>query len=128
MDGGRVLDLPLNGRQATDLILLTGAAVTAPGGDQTGSKAFYSSVTISIAGGQSSGTNYLLDGAEYTDTFSNINLPFPFPDALQEFSVETSTLPARNGMHPGGVVNVVTKSGIEPSSTAISLNFYGTPI
>jgi Carboxypeptidase regulatory-like domain len=111
MDGGRVLDLPLNGRQATDLILLTGAAVTAPGGDQTGSKAFYSSVTISIAGGQSSGTNYLLDGAEYTDTFSNINLPFPFPDALQEFSVETSTLPARNGMHPGGVVNVVTKSG-----------------
>jgi len=111
MDGSRVLDLPLNGRQATDLILLVGGAVTAPGGDQTGSKSFYSSVTISVAGGQSSGTNYMLDGAEYVDTFSNINLPFPFPDALQEFSVETSTLPARNGMHPGGVVNVVTKSG-----------------
>ncbi len=111
MDGARVLDLPLNGRQATDLILLTGGAVTAPGGDQTGSKNYYSSTTISIAGGQSSGTNYMLDGAEHTDTFTNINLPFPFPDALQEFSVETSTLPARNGMHPGGVVNVVTKSG-----------------
>ncbi len=111
MDGARVLDLPLNGRQATDLILLTGGSVTAPGGDQTGSKSFYSSTTISIAGGQSSGTNYMLDGAEHVDTFTNINLPFPFPDALQEFSVETSTLPARNGMHPGGVVNVVTKSG-----------------
>jgi hypothetical protein len=36
MDGARVLDLPLNGRQATDLILLTGGSVTAPGGDQTG--------------------------------------------------------------------------------------------
>ena len=111
MDGSRVLDLPLNGRQATDLILLVGGAVTAPGGDQTGSKNYYSSTTISIAGGQSSGTNYMLDGAEHTDTFTNVNLPFPFPDALQEFSVETSTLPARNGMHPGGVVNVVTKSG-----------------
>ncbi len=111
MDGARVLDLPLNGRQATDLILLTGGSVTAPAGDQSGSKNFYSSTTISIAGGQSSGTNYMLDGAEHVDTFTNINLPFPFPDALQEFSVETSTLPARNGMHPGGVVNVVTKSG-----------------
>ncbi len=111
MDGSRVLDLPLNGRQATDLILLAGGAVTAPGGDQTGSKSFYSSTTISIAGGQSSGTNYMLDGGEHVDTFSNINLPFPFPDALQEFSVETSTLPARNGLHPGGLVNVVTKSG-----------------
>lgn len=111
IEGARVLDLPLNGRQATDLILLVGGAVTAPAGDQTGTKNYFSSTTISIAGGQSSGTNYMLDGAENTDTFSNVNLPFPFPDALQEFSVETSTLPARNGVHPGGVVNVITKSG-----------------
>jgi hypothetical protein len=53
----------------------------------------------------------LLDGGDNNDTFSNVNLPFPFPDSLQEFSVETSALPARNGLHPGGVVNVVTKSG-----------------
>jgi len=111
IDGARILDLPLNGRQATDLILLTGASVTAPGGDQVGSKDYWSSTTISIAGGKSSGTNYMLDGAEHVDTLMNVNMPFPFPDALQEFSVETSTLPARNGMHPGGVVNVVTKSG-----------------
>src|ERR1019366_683445 len=38
-------------------------------------------------------------------------MPFPFPDALAEFSVETSVLPARNGLHPGGLVNAVTKSG-----------------
>ena len=38
-------------------------------------------------------------------------MPFPFPDALAEFSVETSVLPARNGLHPGGLVNIVTKSG-----------------
>src|SRR5262249_37646 len=48
---------------------------------------------------------------ENLDTFSNVNLPFPFPDALQEFSVETNGLPARNGRQAGGLVNVVTKSG-----------------
>ena len=111
IDSKRIENLPLNGRQATQLVLISGAAVTAPAGDQTGSKNYFSSTTISIAGGQSSATNYMLDGGENVDTFSNVNLPFPFPDALQEFSVETSTVPARNGRQPGGVVNVVTKSG-----------------
>ena len=111
MDSQRISDLPLNGRFATQLILLSGAAMSAPAGDETGSKSFYSSVTISVAGGQANGTNYLLDGGDNNDTFANVNLPFPFPDALQEFSVETSALPARNGLHPGGVVNIVTKSG-----------------
>jgi len=111
IDERRIVDLPLNGRQATQLVLISGAAVTAPAGDQTGSKNYFSSTTISIGGGQSSATNYLLDGGSNLDTFSNVNLPFPFPDALQEFSVETSSVPARNGRQPGGVVNVVTKSG-----------------
>ena len=38
-------------------------------------------------------------------------MPFPFPDALQEFSVETSAVSSRFGTHPGATVNVVTKSG-----------------
>jgi hypothetical protein len=111
VDSRRIVDLPLNGRYATQLVLLAGASLNAPGGDETGSKNFYSSQTISVAGGQANGTNYMLDGGDNNDTFSNVNLPFPFPDALQEFSVETSALPARNGLHPGGVVNLVTKSG-----------------
>jgi Carboxypeptidase regulatory-like domain len=106
-----ISELPLNGRYATQLVLTSGASMAAPGGDETGSKSFYSSVVISVAGGQANATNYLLDGGDNNDTFSNVNLPFPFPDALQEFSVETSSLPARNGLHPGGVVNLVTKSG-----------------
>ena len=40
-----------------------------------------------------------------------MNLPIPFPDAVQEFSVQTNGLPAQYGLHPGGVVNIVTKSG-----------------
>ena len=40
-----------------------------------------------------------------------MNLPFPFPDALQEFSVETGGLSTRSGLQAGALVNVVTKSG-----------------
>jgi hypothetical protein len=113
IDERRILDLPLNGRQATSLVLLAGGATYAPsaGNDSVGSKSFYSSVVISVAGSQGNNLNYLLDGGDNNDTFSNVNLPFPFPDALQEFSVETNALPARNGLHPGGAVNIVTKSG-----------------
>ncbi|HEV3202313.1 MAG TPA: carboxypeptidase regulatory-like domain-containing protein [Bryobacteraceae bacterium] len=110
IDAQRINELPLNGRQATQLIMSLGAAAYGDSGD-TGSKTFYSSTRISVAGGQSNGTAYLLDGGDNTDAMSNVNLPFPFPDALQEFSVETSAVSSRFGIHPGATVNVVTKSG-----------------
>jgi hypothetical protein len=120
IDHERIVDLPLNGRQVTDLILLSGGAVNTaiPGNDLLSSKNYgngnvTSSVTatISVAGGQQNSNNYLLDGGDHVDKFSNLNMPFPFPDAVQEFSVQTSTLTARYGEHAGSVINVVTKSG-----------------
>ncbi len=111
IDEKRIMDLPLNGRQATQLILLSGAAIQTGGGGMVGSKNYFSSVTISVAGGQQNGVNYLLDGGDHNDAMTNVNMPMPFPDALQEFSVQTSALPARYGLHPGAVVNAVTKSG-----------------
>src|SRR5215471_6678103 len=111
VDQQRIVDLPLNGRDPTQLITISGASVNHSDGTNTGSKSFFSSQSISIAGSAGDATNYLLDGGDNNDSFTNVNMPFPFPDALAEFSVETSTLPARNGLHPGGVVNAVTKSG-----------------
>lgn len=114
MDNARVLDLPLNGRQATDLIMLMGGATDATDQNVTDiktSKNYATADSISVAGGQSSATSYRLDGGTHMDNFSNINLPFPFPDAIQEFSVETSSLTAQAGLHPGAQVEVVTKSG-----------------
>jgi Carboxypeptidase regulatory-like domain len=114
MDDRRVLDLPLNGRQATDLIMLMGAATNMTDqnvSDIRTSKNYFSSDSISVAGGQSSATSYRLDGGTHMDNFSNINLPFPFPDAIQEFSVQTGSLSAQWGLHPGAQVEVVTKSG-----------------
>src|SRR5579863_4471464 len=115
IDQRNVNDLPLNGRLATQLVMLSGGAndIGPANGmsDLISSKNYFSADNISVAGGQANGTNYLLDGGEHMDTFSNVNLPFPFPDAIQEFSVQTSSLAAQYGLHAGAVVNVVTKSG-----------------
>jgi hypothetical protein len=112
IDQRRIVDLPLNGRQATDLILLSGGAAQPPNSTRVITTHDYpTAVGIAVAGGQINGNNYLLDGGDHNDSHSNVNLPFPFPDALQEFSVQTSGVSARYGLHPGSVVNVVTKSG-----------------
>ena len=114
MDEAKITELPLNGRNLTQLLTLTGGGTSAPAGDLTGSKNIQGSNgsgTFSVAGGQANGVNYLLDGGDNNDSFSNVNLPIPFPDAVQEFSVQTNALQAQFGLHPGGVVNVVTKSG-----------------
>jgi carboxypeptidase family protein/TonB-dependent receptor-like protein len=102
-----VQDLPLNGRQLTDLLTLSGAV-----GEGRAFRASYpSSAVISIAGGAQGSVAYWLDGGTHNDPLSNQNLPLPFPDTVQEFKVETSSLPAQYGTHPSGAVNVVTKSG-----------------
>ena len=114
MDTQKVVDLPLNGRNLTQLLTLVGGGTTTPAGDLTGSKNIQgsnTSGTFSVGGSQANGVNYLLDGGDNNDSFSNVNLPIPFPDAVLEFSVETNAVQAQFGLHPGGAVNVVTKSG-----------------
>jgi hypothetical protein len=104
----RIVELPLQGRQVTDLIVLAGSAV------QTGQPPnhhFQGGANIAVAGGQMFGVAYVLDGAVHNDMQSSDGLPLPFPDALQEFRVATSGLSAQNGMRAGAEVNAVTKSG-----------------
>lgn len=108
MENERILELPLNGRNVTELVTLTGGAV------QSGVPAamnFDSGRFISVNGGLGFGVQYNLDGAMHTDQYSGLGQPFPFPDALQEFKVETSGLSAQNGGQSGASVNSVTKSG-----------------
>jgi hypothetical protein len=108
MDSTRVVELPLNGRQVTDLVVLSGAATVSA---TTSFVRNYPSVNISVAGGLHNGLTYLLDGASHNDPINGLNLPLPFPDALLEFKLETSSLGAQFGQHSAGAVNAVTKSG-----------------
>jgi Carboxypeptidase regulatory-like domain len=113
VDQRRVVDLPLNGRNAATLTLLVSGTAISPNSnaDQGPQKTFPGAVTVSANGSRGNTTNYQLDGANFNDEYTNVNAPFPFPDAVQEFSVQTANYSAQFGQNSGGQVNVVTKSG-----------------
>ena len=111
VDNQRVLEMPLNGRNVTELIFLAGMANQDSNSGFLNNVRNYPTIVISIAGAVGNWTNYLFDGANHNDAYNSMNLPLPFPDALQEFKVESSALPAQYGVHAGATVNVVTKSG-----------------
>jgi hypothetical protein len=110
MENARILDLPLNGRQVVELLALSGAAtqaVTVNGSNRDP----FARGNVSIAGGFSTGLLYTLDGANHNNQYSGSYLSMPFPDAMQEFKVETSATSAQNGVKSSGMVSLVTKSG-----------------
>ena len=111
IDHQTLTEMPLNGRQVSGLITLSGGSTIAPAGDFTGSKYSYAAVSVSIAGGGGNTTMWRLDGGDNNDYMANANLPFPFPDAVNQFSVESTVLGAQDGQHTGGLVNMVTRSG-----------------
>ena len=93
------------------MIALSGAAIVNTAGGVSNTLDYPTSISYSVAGSASNETNYNLDGAPNMDYRTNIGAPMPFPDALQEFKVETSSLPANGGSRPGGAVGGITKSG-----------------
>ncbi len=108
-----VVDLPLNGRQFTSLILLTPGAAPKEGGQQS----FYQ---IPIGGGgispatngqQGSQNVFTLDGILNNHFFIQAWAVSPPPDAIQEFNVQSHITDAQFGMSSGANVNLVTKSG-----------------
>ncbi|MDQ3684404.1 MAG: TonB-dependent receptor, partial [Acidobacteriota bacterium] len=105
VDEQRIVNLPLNGRNALQLQRLVPGAggVVAPGQGQNES--------LSINGSRPNTNNYTLDGGDNHDPFFNTPSVFPNPDALQEFSVQTSAYSAAFGRNAGAVINAVTRSG-----------------
>ena len=115
IDESRVIDLPLNGRNAATLITLVAGVSDATnegnGVNQGNGKTFPAAVVTTANGTLPNQSNYLLNGGNNVDEMTNVNAPFPFPDAVQEFSVQTSNYDAEYGQSAGAVVNIVTKSG-----------------
>jgi outer membrane receptor protein involved in Fe transport len=116
IDQRSVTALPLNGRAVQQLVFLIPGATNVSaqncGGNCEGGT-FSSEQYATVNGGGSNGVSYLLDGVDFNDSYINTNLPFPNPDAVQEFNVETNNMSAAYGNATGGVVNVVTRSGTD---------------
>lgn len=106
-----IQSMPLNGRNPISLVLLVPGVTRDPNASVTSGATYPSIGGISINGTRSDSTNYILDGASDNDNYTNAPNPYPDPDALQEFSVQTNNFSAEFGRLAGGVVNVVTKSG-----------------
>jgi len=110
----QVVDLPLDGRTAQSLVFLASGTVDTTdrycglgchGGVYPGEQ------QAAVNGSGPGAVNYQLDGAGHNDTYLNTNLPFPNPDAVQEFALQSTNLTAEYGNAVGGVVDIVTKSG-----------------
>ncbi len=111
-----VVNLPLNGRAVQQLVFLIPGALNVTGQNCAGGcegGTFPTEQYAKVNGGGANGLSYLLDGVDFNDTYINANLPFPNPDAVQEFNVSTNNMSAVYGNAAGGVVNVVTKSGTD---------------
>ncbi len=106
-----IVDLPLNGRNVIQLATLTNgvAAEKVPtaivGGDERNAS------SMSVDGNRVTMTQYNLDGGEFASPQLNSGLNYPNPDAIQEFRFITGNYSAEFGRNPGGVMNVITRSG-----------------
>ena len=113
----KIVELPLNGRNAATLVLLSAGTADLNTGNSRGSGdviqggSYPGAQSITSNGSRSDGINYHLDGGSNIDHYTNVNNPFPNPDALEEFSVQTNSYSAEYGRASGAIVNVVTKSG-----------------
>ena len=107
IDNKRIVDMPLNGRDYSQLALLSAGAVRPIGGRFEG---------FSAGGQRTTQNNYTLDG------FDNNGLQIaaqgrraetvkPQVDAIQEFKISTNAYSAESGRALGGTVNVSIKSG-----------------
>ncbi len=111
-----ISSLPLNGRYVQELVFLAPGAVNVTSSYCAANcegGVFPSEQYAKVNGGGANGVNYLLDGVDANDTYINANVPFPNPDALEEFNLITGNMSAIYGNAIGGVVNVVTKSGTD---------------
>ncbi len=106
----RIVELPLNGRDASKLVQLTAGTIIGSISTETG-KSIPGGLRLSTNGSNEKDVSFRLDGTSNNDPYFQENMTFPFPEALQEFSIETSNYSAAEGGQSGAVVNAVTRSG-----------------
>ncbi len=100
----QVQDLPLNGRNFTDLAMLTPGVYPRPADDDQGEG-------LATAGTRTDSSNFILDGVvNKSDRNGSVGVNTSV-ESIREFKVETSTYTAEYGRSAGAQINVVSKSG-----------------
>jgi hypothetical protein len=106
--GEEIVDLPLNGRNFTQLLLLNSGAVSNSG--EQGSLRANEGNALTIQGSRPTSNQYFLDGININDTYYQTPAVVPSIDILQEFQEQTKGYSAAYG---GGAnqINLSTRSG-----------------
>lgn len=112
IDQRAINGLPLNGRNATFLAQLAPGVTIA----QNDSRGLQASGSFTANGSRRTQNDYLLDGMDDNVAIADLvnqsqYAVLPPPDALREFTVQTSNYSAEFGHAAGAVLNATTKSG-----------------
>ena len=122
IQGRQITELPLNGRNFTQLALLTPGVTRGAYGDiasggtsGTAAETFRNSDTggaaLSVNGLRPQADNFILDGVDNNEGLVNSIIFFPPAEAIEEFRVNTSVAPAEFGRGGGAIVQTTIKSG-----------------
>lgn len=113
IDQQSIRDLPLASRDVRQLLATTqGVIAVGPTfNSNIQSSTLPGTPDFTVNGGRENTVNYLLDGVDNNDPYTNVPAPYPDPDAISQFSVQTSNFDAEYGRNSGGIVNAITKSG-----------------
>jgi hypothetical protein len=109
----QIVDLPLNGRNFTQLTLLTPGAAPQESGQQGAFTVQLGAGAISpsVNGQRGQENNFTMDGVLNNAIFTDIWAVSPPPDALQEFNVQSHMTDAQFSISSGANINIVTRSG-----------------
>ena len=100
--GAEIAELPLDGRNFSDLALLSGGVIPkGDGGDGS----------FAVNGGRGDNTGFLIDGMNNTQRRNTGVVINPPIESIQEFKMLTSGFSAEYGRYAGGMLTAVTKSG-----------------
>jgi len=120
VESRQITELPLNGRNFTQLAMLVpGVTRGQAGGVATGSNNNAETFRFGQEGGASlavnglrpQADNFILDGIDNNEALVNTIVFFPPADAIDEFRVQTSVAPAQYGRSGGALVVTTIKSG-----------------
>ncbi len=112
VDRKRVSELPLNGRNALALTLLTPSVKSNAGPTSSGfADRGIQLSSISINGGPNAMNGQLLDGGNNIQSYIGEVAINPGVDSVEEFKVQSGGMSAEYGFTAGGVINMVTRSG-----------------
>ena len=103
-----VIDLPSSTRNALSYAEMAPGVTIQNGASQVMN---ITGTTANVNGNRQARNIFYLDGSDNTGPFRNTALQFPNPEAVAEVNVSTSNTSAEFGKQPGGVFNILTKSG-----------------